>query len=401
MLIKGINFIDVIDILVVAILTYILLIRFKRTKSVSVFWGFIIVSLVYTLMRILKMRLTVTIMHSFFAIILVAIIIIFHEEFRRIFEQIALFSFRSMFKRKQTTSDIKKQINIISDTIFDLAREKVGALIVFPAKDSIRRHIQGGIALQGLLSPALLKSIFDTHSEGHDGAAVIERGIITRFTCHLPLSKNISVLEKSGTRHAAALGLSEVSDALCLVASEERGTVSFCRFGKIEKAEDQEKLTEILQNFYDEIYPQKKSHRSVLSHFTANLKEKAAAVLIAVVLWFVVVHESVIVYKSFVVPIEYIGLSDQFYVDNIEPAEIKIILSAPRRNFYFVKKEDIGLELNLFFTSEPQDRNEWKYETIATGSDVKLPEDLNIVNIFPRNITLHIKKKNTTVKPNT
>lgn len=391
MLIKGVNIIDVIDILFVAVLIYILLKRFKKTKSVSVFGSFIIVSVVYMLMRILKLRLTVAIMHSVFAIILVAFVIIFQEEIRRIFEQIALFNLSSMFKRKQTPSGIKKQINLISGTIFDLAREKVGALIVLPAKDSIRRYIQGGIALQGYLSVALLKSIFDTHSEGHDGAVIIEREKITQFTCHLPLSKNISVLEKGGTRHAAALGLSEVSDALCLVASEERGTVSFCRFGKIEKVDNQEKLADLLKNLYDEIYPPKKSRRSVFSYFTINLKEKVTAIVIAVVLWFVVVHESVIVYKSYTVPIRYIGLSNQFYVDNIEPGEIKIILSAPRRNFYFITKEDIKLELNLFFISGPQDVNDWEYETIATGSDVKLPEDLNIVNIFPRNITLHMK----------
>ncbi len=393
MLIKGVNIIDIIDILFVAILIYALLKRFKKTKSASVFGGFIVVSIVYTMMRILKLRLTVTIMHSFFAIFLVAFIIIFQEEIRRVFEQIAMFNFSSMFKRKQTPSGIKKQIKLISDTIFDLAREKVGALIVLPAKESIRRYIQGGIALQGYLSTALLKSIFDTHSEGHDGAVIIERGRITQFTCHLPLSKNISVLEKGGTRHAAALGLSEVSDALCLVASEERGTVSFCRFGKIEKIDDQEKLADLLKKFYEELYPPKKSHRSVLSYFTINLKEKVAAIVIAVALWFVVVHESVIVYKSYTVPIQHIGLSDQFYIDNIKPAEIKIILSAPRRNFYFVNKDDIRLELNLFFISGPQDRNEWEYEAIATGSDVRLPEDLTIVNIFPRNISLNIRKK--------
>ncbi len=391
MSVYGLRIIEVVDILFVATLLYILFKWLKRTKSVFVFLGFVIVSPAYMLARILNLRLSVTIMHSFFAVILIAFVIIFQEEIRRIFEQIALFSLRPKHKRKHVPSLIQRQINIISETIFNLAEDNIGALIVLPAKDSIRRYIQGGIALEGFLSPALLKSVFDTHSDGHDGAVIIDRGKIARFACHLPLSKNLSTFKKGGTRHAAALGLSEMSDALCLAVSEERGIVSFCRFGKMETIESKNKLTELLQDYYDELYPPQKTHRALTSYFTKNLKEKVVAVLIAVVLWFVVVHESVIVYKSYTVPVQYIGLSDQFYVDKIEPSEIKIILSAPRRNFYFVDKEDIRLELNLFFTSENQDRDEWKYETIATGSDVRLPEDLNIVNIFPRNIVLYMK----------
>lgn len=392
MLFEGINITDIIDILFVTVLLYILFKWLKRTKSVFVFLGFVILSPVYMLVRILNLRLSVTIMHSFFAVILIAFVIIFQEEIRRIFEQIALFSLHPKHKRKQVQSAVQRQIKIISEAIFNLAQDNIGALIVLPAKDSIRRYIQGGIVLDGFLSSALLNSVFDTHSDGHDGAVIIERGKITRFACHLPLSKNLSILKKGGTRHAAALGLSEMSDALCITVSEERGIVSFCRFGKMEAIESPDKLIELLQNYYDELYPSHKSRKTVTSYFTKNLTEKAAAFLVAVVLWFVVVHESVVVYKSYSTPIHYIGLSDKLYVEKIEPAEIKIILSAPRRNFYFVDKEDIRLELNLFFTSEDQDMDEWKYETIATGSDVRLPEDLNIVNIFPRNIVVYMKK---------
>ena len=391
MLIDDIRIIDFFDILFVAIFLYLLLVWFKRTKSAFVFLGFVIAGTVYVLVRILKLRLSVTIMHSFVAVILVAFIIIFQEELRRVFEHIALFSLHPKRGQEHIPTGIRRHIDIISGTVFDLAKEHIGAIIVLPATDSIERHIQGGVDLHGVLSSAVLKSLFDTHSDGHDGAVIIERGRLTQFGCRLPLSEDFSASDKGGTRHAAALGLSEVSDAFCLVASEERGIVSFCRFGRMEKVDSREKLTGLLQNFYDEVYPSKKSHKSFLHHFTMNFKEKVVALLTAVVLWFVIVHESAVVYRNFTVPVQHVGLSKRLYVEKVEPADVRIILSAPRREFYFVEKKHIQLVLNLFFTEEHRGQSEMKYEAIATASDVRLPEGLSIVNIFPRSIIVHMK----------
>ncbi|KPK43622.1 MAG: hypothetical protein AMJ65_05295 [Phycisphaerae bacterium SG8_4] len=391
MLIDDIRIIDFLDILIVATVLYLLLVWFKRTRSAFVFLGFVMVSTVYVLVRILKLQLSVTIMHSFFAVILVAFIIIFQEELRRFFEHVALFSLRPKRERGQIPTGIRRDIDIISDTVFDFAAEHIGALIVLPARDSIKRHVQGGIDLHGLLSPAILKSVFDTHSDGHDGAVIVERGRITQFGCRLPLSEDFSASEKGGTRHAAALGLSEVSDAFCLVASEERGIVSFCRFGRIEKVDSREKLVGLLRDFYDEVYPSKKARKSFLHHFTVNFKEKTVALLTAVVLWFVIVHESAVVYRSFTIPVQHVGLDSRLYVEKIEPTDVIVILSAPRREFYFVEKKDIQLVLNLFFTKEDGGQSEVKHEAIATASDIRIPDGLSVVNIFPRSIIMHIK----------
>ena len=391
MLVDDIRIIDFLDILIVATVLYLLLVWFKKTRSAFVFLGFIMVSTVYVLVRILKLQLSATIMHSFFAVILVAFIIIFQEELRRFFEHIALFSLRAKRERGQIPTGIRRDIDIISGTVFDFAAEHTGALIVLPATDSIKRHVQGGIDLHGLLSSAILKSVFDTHSDGHDGAVIVERGRITQFSCRLPLSENLSASEKGGTRHAAALGLSEVSDAFCLVASEERGIVSVCRFGTMEEVDSREKLVALLQDFYDEVYPSKKPRESFLRPVTVNIKEKAVALLTAVVLWFVIVHESAVVYRSFRIPVQHVGLESRLYVEKIEPAEVLVVLSAPRREFYFVEKKDIQLVLNLFFTEEDEGRSEMKHEAIATASDVRIPDGLSVVNIFPRSIIIHMR----------
>ncbi|MBL7189464.1 MAG: DNA integrity scanning protein DisA nucleotide-binding domain protein [Phycisphaerae bacterium] len=391
MLVDDIRIIDFLDILIVATFLYLLLVWFKKTRSTFIFLGFVMASTVYVLVRLLKLQLSVTIMHSFVAVILVAFIIIFQEELRRVFEHIALFSLHPKREGEQILTGIRRDIDIISGTVFDLATEHIGAIVILPATDSIERHVQGGIDLNGLLSSAVLQSVFDTHSDGHDGAVIVERGRITQFGCRLPLSENSSASEKGGTRHAAALGLSEVSDAFCLVVSEERGIVSFCRYGRMEKVDSREKLAALLQDFYDQVYPAEKSRRAFLHHFTANFKEKTVALLAAVVLWFVIVHESAVVYRSYTIPVQHVGLDNRLRVVKTEPAEVRIILSAPRREFYFVERKDIRLVLNLFFTAEHEDRSEMKYEAIATASDIRLPGGLNIVNIFPRSVMVHVK----------
>ena len=111
-------------------------------------------------------------------------------------------------------------------------REKQVMELIAEGKDPIARHVMGGIELGGKISEPILKSIFDPHSPGHDGAVIVEHDQISLFAAHLPLSKDFQQLANVGTRHSAALGLAELSDALCIAVSEERGTISVARAGR-------------------------------------------------------------------------------------------------------------------------------------------------------------------------
>jgi hypothetical protein len=274
---------------------------------------------------------------------------------------------------------------MLVNTIFDLAHEKVGALLVLTGKDIVMRHIHGGIDLDGALSGSLLKSIFDTHSDGHDGSVLIENWRILQFACHLPLSKDSGQLREKGTRHAAALGLSELTDALCIVVSETTGDVSVARYGQIHKISDEETLVKLLESFQQETTPVQKPS-SVKTFFVRNFKVRVTAVFVSVLLWFVLVHESVVVYKTFYVPVQYAGLAENLEVKEIEPPKVKIVLSAARRDFYFVGKQDIKLVSKLFDLGDLRRLDGKNYETTITASDIILPAGYTIENIFPRNI---------------
>ncbi len=172
-----------------SLLIYALLVLFNRTKARFVLTGVIIVSLVYLLARQFNLVLTTSVLQTFFAVIFIALIIIFQEEIRQFLEQIALWSLNPQLALEKSRGSSREEIDVLVNTITDLAKERIGALIILPGKTTIERSIEGGKTLNGRLSEPLLKSLLDPHSIGHDGAIIINNGNVVKFSCHLPLSK--------------------------------------------------------------------------------------------------------------------------------------------------------------------------------------------------------------------
>ena len=250
---KEIGIAGFIDILFMSLVIYSVLIWFKKTKAAFVLTGIIIMAGVYLFAREFDLSLMASVLQGFFAVILIVVVVIFQEELRHFFEKIAVWSLNRKSQKPMQLS--RPEVETLVRTLNDFAHDKIGALIVIQGKDLVMRHLDGGVELHGNLSETLLKSIFDPHSSGHDGAVVIERDQVSRFSCQLPLSKDFKTLGQTGTRHAAALGLSELTDALCLVVSEERGTIVIARNGALQTVNDSETLSKIIKNFYQEISP--------------------------------------------------------------------------------------------------------------------------------------------------
>ena len=178
---------EIVDVLLVAILVYTAIVWLRRTRAAFVVRGILILGAAYMLVRYLDLQMTAWIFQAFFAVFVVMIVVIFQEELRQMFERIAVWS----FTRQPVPTATSATADILVRTLADLARDHIGALVVIAGKDPIDRHITGGIALNGRLSVPLLRSIFDTHSPGHDGAVLIEHDQLTRFAAHLPLSKDL------------------------------------------------------------------------------------------------------------------------------------------------------------------------------------------------------------------
>lgn len=272
---------DVLDMLLVGTLVYGLLLWFKRTKAAFVALGLLLLVVVYAVAFVAGMYMTVRIFQGFFAVFLVAVIIIFQEEIRSMFERIAVWSLTGGVLKAAPTH---RQVEILVSSLGDLARENIGALVVLRGLDPLDRHVESGWDLNGDLSEALIKSIFDSHSLGHDGALIVEEGRVSRFGTQLPLSKDFAKITNVGTRHSAALGLSERCDAMCLVVSEETGKISVALRGDLVPVKDLEDLQDGIEIFLTKHLPKTPSNWA-FHFFSENLREKAIAAAVSILLW--------------------------------------------------------------------------------------------------------------------
>lgn len=277
--------IDIADILLFSVFVYGIIMLLKQTRSLFVVYGIIIVSAIYGVAQIFHFRLTSAGLSLFASVFLVGLIILFQEELRRYFEMIAtnLAAGAANGKAKPKKEDVESIVRVASR----FSKEKVGMLLVFTGREAIGRHVQGGFPLNGKISEPILESIFDASSPGHDGAVIVENGMIVKFGAHLPLSQDFAQIEAYGTRHSAGLGIAEVSDALAAIVSEEKGTISVARDGALRAVKDDGDLRLAIQSFLREKHGKPKG--AMFRGFAGNIPEKILAVLLAGVAWVVLV----------------------------------------------------------------------------------------------------------------
>ncbi len=380
----GIN--GLIDIVVMTIIIYSILVWFKRTHAAFVALGLFMVGAAYLIARQLGLMLTTTMFQGFFAIILIAVVIIFQEEIKRFLEQLASRSVLRRRYRRRILSDWQKNVDIIVDAVHSLANDHIGALIVIRGKDPVVRHLNGGEDLDGELSQQLLETLFVPGSPSHDGAVIIEENKITKFSCYLPLSKNLRKLQKAGTRHAAALGMAEVTDAFCIVVSEEKGTISVARNNDIAVMRDAEELRLRLEAFYQEVTPSA-NVKPLNNLFRQNYREMLIALVSTLILWFFFVHESKIDYRTYILPVTLENVPSTLVVKSIEPQEVEVTFSGPRRQFLFLNEKSLKITITIF------NGREGTYRRTITKSNIASPEGLSVEYIQPQQIIVQLSKK--------
>jgi len=286
--IREFGFSDALDVAIVAALIYSGISWLRRSQAALVALGMGLLGLLYLLAQVFELHLTTWVFQGFFAAAALVLVVIFQEELRQGFEELAAFA----MGRRDDNRPRMDAAEVLARALSGLAREKHGALVVLAGMQKLERHLHGGEALGGRVSVALLESLFDPHSPGHDGAVVIEDRDVSRFGAHLPLARGSGLPDGHGTRHSAALGLSERTDALCLVVSEERGTISAARNGLLRPVGTAEELSRLVAAFYRERRALRRTRPSLRSFLRGHRLEKAAAVLLAMGLWLVVTGAS-------------------------------------------------------------------------------------------------------------
>ncbi|MDO4938381.1 MAG: diadenylate cyclase CdaA [Lachnospiraceae bacterium] len=243
---------NVVEIVIIAILIYLILAWIKDSKAWVLLRGIGIIVAFIFLCVILRLDTLLWIFGKIATVAAVAFIVIFQPELRKALEQLGSNSLlQKLVPVQQQTGFTEKTANEIVKAAFELGKTRTGALIVIGNKDSLEEIERTGIKIDGVVSSQLLINIFEHNTPLHDGAVVVRGNIITAATCYLPLSENMSISKSYGTRHRAALGISEETDSITVVVSEETGKVSVSEKGKLTVMQDAESLRAALSEIVD------------------------------------------------------------------------------------------------------------------------------------------------------
>lgn len=372
---------DFFDILIIATLIYVVLIWFKDTASRFVFAGISLLGVVYIFARLFHLYLTSLVLQGFFTILLIALVVIFQEDIRRFFERLATWGALRKARKGEGERRWPVDVDVLIESAADLAARRVGAIIVLQGRDPLERHLKSGYDLNGKLSQPLIASIFDPHSIGHDGAVIIDDNKVIKFGCHLPLSLDTSKFGKFGLRHTAAIGLSERADVLCIVVSEERGTISVIQDGRITVTWKPSDLSSIIMNYYEK-EQRIGGARLRPNWWRKNTMEKAIAVMLAFGLWFAFGYQKESVQRDFAVPIEYRNISPEWEIEENRHREVTVTLTGPDQAFDLLDPSILKISVSL------SNLIEGRQDISLSGDMVRVPSNLSLVRIKPDTIRL-------------
>jgi diadenylate cyclase len=229
---------DIIEILIIAFVIYHVVIWVKQTRAWILLKGLIVLLVLYLIASIINLNVILYIFFKTINVGIIALIIVFQPEFRKALEQLGqknlvgpLFNFSDSKERSERFSD--ETVDAIVRATFLLAKTKTGALIVIEREVPLDDYEKTGIAIDSLVSSQLLINIFEHNTPLHDGAIIVRGNRIAAATCYLPLSDNMMLSKDLGTRHRAGVGISEASDSLTIIVSEETGKVSIASGGTL------------------------------------------------------------------------------------------------------------------------------------------------------------------------
>ena len=237
---------DIIEIIIIAIVLYQVMGWFKKSRAWTLFKGIAVLALCWLVAAIFDLNTILWIFRNTISVGIIAIIIIFQPELRRALEQLGkqnfiatLFDSSSSEKRERFTA---KTMNELIKAAFEMSKNKTGALIVIEQNVALGDYERTGIPIDAVVSSQLLVNIFEHNTPLHDGAVIMRNNRIVAATCYLPLSDSLEINKELGTRHRAGIGISEVSDSMTIIVSEETGDVSVAVGGELFRGLDADNL---------------------------------------------------------------------------------------------------------------------------------------------------------------
>jgi len=365
----------VLDILLIAAGLFFLYRTLLRLGTWKIMAGILMALVVFILANALNLKGIEWVYQNVSNVAVLGLIIIFQPELRKVLEKAV-----SVPPHRLKDQDIALQ-SLIGETLIKLAQERCGAIIVFPGKEPIKEKISGGYQLNAVPSLPLILSIFDPNSPGHDGAVIIEGSKLTQFGVRLPMSQSTRLSEEYGTRHHAAMGLAEQTDALALVVSEERGKVSTFTNGEMHPMRTADEITQAIIAHQREMGFLNRDSAPKIRKRT--IFQIAASLLIAVVFWSsLIVSQQEMVERVLPVNIDYTAPQEDLVLVGEKPNEIKLYLSGPKSEIDNLASNPPSVKIDLSKMAKGSQT------IIITSANLQLPKGINLLDTSPQQLKL-------------
>lgn len=380
---RSVQLADIVDVLLVAAVLFVGITWLRRSSSGSAARRImalgLLLAIVYLLADLVHLFLVRQVLQVLLLGFLVAGVVVFQLDIRRMLDRIG--SWGEDRGRLGTAGDAT--VETLIEVANRLSEERVGAIIALRGADSWESHIQGGVELDGVVSRPLLESIFRPESSGHDGAVLMEGDRVTRFAVHLPLAAHIPEVSRyGGTRHAAALGLADETDAFVLVVSEERGTISVAENGTLFEIDSLAELSARLKTFWNRHYAEDGGERDSFWS-RATLETAAASLGFASVIWLLFSYSAGTISRTFEAPIEFRNLPLEWTLDNDTVPSALVTLSGSERAFGRLNSSDLAISFDL------ADPDSGQNILTITGENLAVPSGLRLTNVHPRDVRVN------------
>jgi len=353
---------------------------FRGTRAIQVLIGLGIVTLIYFATRFLDLYMTSWVLQELGTVLIVLIIVVFQTEIRQALYRFSLL--RHILDSRQDTQH--SQFQDIAETLFRMAANKTGALIVFQGNESLHDLMTNGIVINSEISPQMLESIFYDGAPFHDGAALINNGRIEKAACHLPLSVNPDIPQHFGTRHRAALGLSERSDAVIVAISEERGEVSLVTAGTLRRMNSP---TELIMALDELLRSEIETPRITLrQRVFSNLLPKVSLLLAVCVFWGLVTTRQGQI-TTVTAPVRLHGIPDGLILLRTTPEDVTVQIKAMSSLAPPPSKLDLTAEIDASRITEGATAIR------VNHADITAPSGMIITSVSPSTVRVSAETK--------
>lgn len=369
---------DGLDILVLTFVFYRLYLRLRSRKALRMILAILALPFFYLIAQWIDLPLSVWSLQNLWAVILLVLVVIFQQEIREVLGSVTVPNF--LFGKSEVLPP--KVLDKITEAAFQIANRGMGGIIVLQRGDDLDEFIHGKTLIDAAVTEEMLISIFYPQSPLHDGAVIIRGDRIRYATALLPVSQSSSLPKEWGTRHRAGLGITEVSDAECIIISEERREVLFAYKGEVEKKEAKEDLRKSLSDLPSHSEKKRDGTRwpqKILNDFP----RKAFFLFLVCLLWILVIgiRQGEI---GFTIPIEYYSVPSNLEIVGEPPREINVRLKGSQRLLSSVKPDSLRLKVDL------SKAHPGTNQVFLSDTNINAPSGITVTHFNPQMIRIQL-----------